>query len=324
MIIVLLAGVALVLIRRWRVFGPVQRRALAPVLWTGAATAAVGVAAIVADLAGAARGGHGSRPARADRGGAVRLPARAAALTPLARRRGQRARGAASAARACATRWPRRSAIPSSRSPTGCRIRAATSTPRAGRVELPGDGERAGGDRDRARACELAAIVHDRALREEPELVRTAGAAAALALENERLDAELRARYAELQASRARLVAAGDAARRRIERDLHDGAQQRFVALALTLRLARSRRARRLRGRRAARRRAERAERRPGRAARAGPRHPPRGADRARAGAGARLAGRARAGARDDHRRRPRRGCRRRSRPPPTSSSPRR
>ena len=83
--------------------------------------------------------------------------------------------------------------------------------------------------------------MHDRALCEEPELVRTAGAAAALALENDRLDAELRARYAELQASRARLVAAGDAARRRIERDLHDGAQQRFVALALTLRLARSR-----------------------------------------------------------------------------------
>ena len=83
----------------------------------------------------------------------------------------------------------------------------------------------------------VAAIIHDAALLEEPELVRSAGAAAALLLDNERLDAELRARYDELRASRARLVAAGDAARRRLERDLHDGAQQRFVALALKLRL---------------------------------------------------------------------------------------
>ena len=86
----------------------------------------------------------------------------------------------------------------------------------------------------------IAAIVHDAALLEEPELVRAAGAAAALALRNERLDAELRARYEELRASRTRLVAAGDAARRQIERDLHDGAQQHLVSLALTLRMARS------------------------------------------------------------------------------------
>jgi signal transduction histidine kinase len=87
--------------------------------------------------------------------------------------------------------------------------------------------------------AKVAAIVHDAALLEEPELVRAAGAAAALALRNQRLDAELRARYEELRASRARLVAAGDDARRRIERDLHDGAQQHLVSLALTLRLAR-------------------------------------------------------------------------------------
>ena len=80
--------------------------------------------------------------------------------------------------------------------------------------------------------------MHDAALLEEPELVRAAGAAAGLALRNERLDAELRARYEELRASRARLVAAGDAARRKIERDLHDGAQQHLVSLALTLRMA--------------------------------------------------------------------------------------
>ena len=56
-----------------------------------------------------------------------------------------------------------------------------------------------------------------------------------------RLDAELRARVEELRASRARLVEAGDAERRRLERDLHDGAQSRLVALALLLRTARLR-----------------------------------------------------------------------------------
>jgi signal transduction histidine kinase len=85
----------------------------------------------------------------------------------------------------------------------------------------------------------IAAIAHDPALSEEPQLVRTAGAAAALALENQRLAAELRARIEDLRASRARLVEAGDAERRRLERDLHDGAQSRLVALALKLRLAR-------------------------------------------------------------------------------------
>ncbi|HEY6696045.1 MAG TPA: histidine kinase [Solirubrobacteraceae bacterium] len=85
----------------------------------------------------------------------------------------------------------------------------------------------------------IAAIAHDPALHEEPQLVRAAGAAAALALENQRLAAELRARIEELRASRARLVEAGDDERRRLERDLHDGAQSRLVALALKLKLAR-------------------------------------------------------------------------------------
>jgi signal transduction histidine kinase len=86
----------------------------------------------------------------------------------------------------------------------------------------------------------IGAIVHDAALSEHTELIRTAGAAAALAMENERLDAEVRARVEELRQSRARIVQAADEERRRLERDLHDGAQQRLVALALTLRVARS------------------------------------------------------------------------------------
>jgi signal transduction histidine kinase len=87
----------------------------------------------------------------------------------------------------------------------------------------------------------IAMLVHDPSLAEEPELVHAVVGAAALALENERLTAELRATVSELRASRARIVESADAARRKIERDLHDGAQQRLVALALTLRMARSR-----------------------------------------------------------------------------------
>jgi signal transduction histidine kinase len=84
---------------------------------------------------------------------------------------------------------------------------------------------------------EVAALVYDAALDEDPELVEVVRAAATVALENEHLHAESQARLVELQASRQRIVAAGDAERRRLERDLHDGAQQRLVALALQLRL---------------------------------------------------------------------------------------
>jgi len=87
----------------------------------------------------------------------------------------------------------------------------------------------------------IAAIVHDADLAGERDLVQAVGAAAALTLENERLDAELRAHIDELRASRARIVTAGYAERRRLERDLHDGAQQRLMALGINLRLARDR-----------------------------------------------------------------------------------
>ena len=86
----------------------------------------------------------------------------------------------------------------------------------------------------------VAAIVHDRTLPEAAEHVRAVGAAAGLALENERLDAELRAKIAELRGSRERMLQIGLEERRRLERDLHDGAQQRLVAMALNIRLARA------------------------------------------------------------------------------------
>src|SRR5262249_4532872 len=85
----------------------------------------------------------------------------------------------------------------------------------------------------------LAALGYDRFLLEDRSLVEAAAAAARLALENARLNAELRAQLAEVRASRVRILAAGDEERRRIERDLHDGAQQRLLATRLALQLAR-------------------------------------------------------------------------------------
>jgi signal transduction histidine kinase len=81
----------------------------------------------------------------------------------------------------------------------------------------------------------VAVLLHDPALEHNAELVQSVCAAAALTLENVRLQAELRARLAELQASRARLVEATESERRRIERDLHDGTQQRLVSIAMSL-----------------------------------------------------------------------------------------
>jgi signal transduction histidine kinase len=87
----------------------------------------------------------------------------------------------------------------------------------------------------------IAALVHDSALAHQPDLLEVVCAAANVALERERLQAELEARVIELQASRERIVAAGDAERRRLERNLHDGAQQRLVAIALQLSLLKGR-----------------------------------------------------------------------------------
>ena len=82
-------------------------------------------------------------------------------------------------------------------------------------------------------------VVHDPALLEEPGLLEAAGAAARLSLQNARLQAVLRAQLAEVRSSRARIAMATDAERRRLERDLHDGAQQRLLGAALSLQLAR-------------------------------------------------------------------------------------
>ena len=81
----------------------------------------------------------------------------------------------------------------------------------------------------------VAALVHDVSLRNEPELVSAACTAAGIALENERLQADLRSRLEELKESRLRVIEAADAERRRLERNLHDGAQQGLATLAVEL-----------------------------------------------------------------------------------------
>ena len=89
-------------------------------------------------------------------------------------------------------------------------------------------------DRDGA---PVAALLHDGSLAEEPELLAAVTAAAEIALENARLHVELRARLQELRGSRARMVDVANKERQRLERNLHDGAQQRLVALSLELSL---------------------------------------------------------------------------------------
>ena len=284
--------------RRWRAAGPAQRRVLEPVLWAGGAVAVLGTIDIIASSGGADGVSNAldwpllfaicAVPLGFLAGLMRASLSRAGAVSELVERLG-RERGGVRDALASALGDPT--------------LELAYWLPEHQRyVDAAGDEMRLpepGGPRAvteiEQEGRRIAALVHDAALLDQPELVRAAGAAAALALENERLDAELRARYEDLRASRARLVEASDAARRRIERDLHDGAQQRFVALALTLRLARNRLDPDSEAAGAGGPRPGGARRRPVRAARARARDPPGRPERARAGAGARVARRPRA-----------------------------
>jgi signal transduction histidine kinase len=111
--------------------------------------------------------------------------------------------------------------------PDGCQFVDASGA----RVEEPS------GNRTtvRRRGATIAVITHRRT--DEP-LVETLGPAGLLAIDNERLRAEVLVRLADLRASRARIVVAADESRRALERDLHDGAQQMLLALSYELRLA--------------------------------------------------------------------------------------
>lgn len=104
-------------------------------------------------------------------------------------------------------------------------------------MNLPPPGSARGATLVEGDSGPLAVLVHDAVLLEHDDLVRGVADVARLALERERLQAEVRAQLREVRASRARIVHAGDVERRRIERDLHDGTQQRLLSLSLGLRL---------------------------------------------------------------------------------------
>ena len=102
-------------------------------------------------------------------------------------------------------------------------------------VELPREDESRSVTLIDREGVHIAALVHDPALNDEPELLDAVTAGAGIALENARLHVELRARLDELRESRARIVDIGQKERQRLERNLHDGAQQRLIALSLEL-----------------------------------------------------------------------------------------
>ena len=233
-----LAAVVVVAIRFVAASGP-GRRALLPSI-AGAACLVLFVALILRDLVlGFRLGVVGA--AGLGGGDLDRRPCRWSS-SPGCCDRGWRAAGwpSCSAGSAtcrptsCSRRWRARSATRRWSSPSGSRT-PPTSTPAAHPWCCP----EPGGDRSvtpvERDGTPVAALVYDRSLDDDPELVEAVGAAATIALENRHLQAEAQARLTELRASRERIIAAGDAERRRIERNLHDGAQQRLVLLAMQL-----------------------------------------------------------------------------------------
>jgi signal transduction histidine kinase len=231
------------LVRRWRRASLPERRAGAPVLWAGSAMFAALAISVANDIFD-----HPLGPGPAWTRSLVFASIPIAVLAVLLQRR--LARGAVAGLVVelgeGATPVDLRQALgralgdPSLEIaywvPAGARYVDSSGRP----VELPQpDSGRAATVVERDGET-IAALIHDPALAENSELVQSVCAAAALTLENARLQAELRARLAELQASRARLVEATESERRRIERDLHDGTQQRLVSIAMTLGLVES------------------------------------------------------------------------------------
>jgi signal transduction histidine kinase len=100
---------------------------------------------------------------------------------------------------------------------------------------LPADGDGRATTVVEHDGAKVAVLIHDVSLRDEPELVAAACSAAGIAVDNERLHADLRIRLEELRRSRLRVIEAADAERRRLERNLHDGAQQGLATVAVEL-----------------------------------------------------------------------------------------
>ena len=234
---------AVLLFNRWRRASAPQRRAASPLLWTGGAMFGALALSIVNDIVG-----EPLSPLPTWMRSCVFAAIPVAVLAVLLQRR--LARGAVAqlvvdlqgSAKEMDLRDALRRALGDASLdlaywlPSQRRYAGADGRP----VELPdGPGGRVATIVER-NGDPVAALIHDPALQDHRELVDSVCAAAALTLENERLRAELLARLAELQASRARLVEATESERRRIERDLHDGTQQRLVSIAMTLGLAES------------------------------------------------------------------------------------
>jgi signal transduction histidine kinase len=108
----------------------------------------------------------------------------------------------------------------------GREVSAPVATPERGVTEV-NEGERP-----------VAAILHDPALQDDSAFTETAAAYALMTLDNHRLSAQTASLVREVRESRARIQSSADDERRRIEHDLHDGAQQRLVALRIKLELA--------------------------------------------------------------------------------------
>jgi signal transduction histidine kinase len=239
----LFATVALLLRKRRRA-SAAQRRQEAPMLWTGLFLAALLIGTALADFSGAP-------DAAVTAAGVVSLVAFAvmpyAFLLGLVRSRYSRAGAVGELIERLNDpdrRKGLREALADALGDRGLQLvywRPKTArfvTYEGQPVDLPEPGSGRAVTEVERDGVRIGAFIHDSQVLDEPELVRAVAGSAALALENERLEAELRARVEELESSRARLLEVSMFERRRLERDLHDGAQQRLVALSLQIAMA--------------------------------------------------------------------------------------
>jgi signal transduction histidine kinase len=235
---VIAAGIVIVLVERWRGSTPAARRVLAPVLCTGAMLAVTQAAYLFEN------GDEHSPVALVASVVLTAFPVVVlGALLSVRLHRGAVAQlmielGAAASPAGLREPLARALGDPS--------LEVAFWIPAEGRyvdadghqVELAVDPRRAisvlkQGDQP------IAALSYDSSLIEEQTFLDAVAAATRLTLENARLHAEVQAQLVEVRASRARILAAGDEERKRLERNLHDGAQQRLIATRLALQLVR-------------------------------------------------------------------------------------
>lgn len=240
-----MTGLAVMLSRRWYAAVPTQRAVLSPVFWAGGAALLAFFVVFVSETSGATdevliAANFGAL--------AVSTSVPAAVVFGLARSRFTRA-GAIGDLVATLTGQPHldselRDALAEGLEDPSLEL--AYWLPQQKRyvnadgqaVKLPDSRSRRDWHSVELNGEPVAAILYDKSIGDQHDLIRAAGGAAALTLENQRLAAELRAHVKELRDSRVRLVEAADAERKRIERNLHDGAQQQLLSIALNMNLA--------------------------------------------------------------------------------------